>query len=99
MTAPFLQRLSPIPIVPGEKRPRISGWDQYVERQPTSKELLAWAGVGIVLGTVADCDRDLRLVALDVDHEKFVEPVRKLLFAGAADALRVAKKAHRRAKR
>jgi hypothetical protein len=109
MSAPFVKAApayyrkgqSPIPIVAGEKRPCVN-WGEYTNRSPNVHELLTWAnafpnaGVGIVMGKLIDGNRDLRMVALDVDDDQFVEPVRKLLFSGTnAGALRIAKKGHR----
>jgi RecA-family ATPase len=93
--------LSPIPIVPGEKRPSINGWEKYCDSQPAVERLVAWAsnfpnaGVGVALGTIVDKDRDLRLVAIDIDDDAFVEAVKVIVFEANSDALYVAKKGNR----
>lgn len=81
--------LSPIPLKTGDeaKAPAICDWTDFQQRQPETEELLKWtkafpdAGLGLVLGTAIGHD-DLCLVAIDIDQDEFVEPVKQQLFDG-----------------
>jgi|GEM_PF-6922820 len=89
ITAPHYIKagLSPIPLrAEGEiKAPAISNWTEYKQRQPEPEELLKWtksfpdAGLGLVLGTPIGHD-DLCLVAIDIDQDELVEPIKRQLF-------------------
>lgn len=84
--------LSPLPIVAGEKRPCISRWNEYCSEQPSVGELVEWAkqfpdaGLGIALGTRIGEKSELHLVALDIDQDDLVRPVRAELFSYRSNA-------------
>lgn len=72
--------VSPLPIIPGEKRPVFSAWSKYCTELPTSEELDQWVkryescNVGIGLGIPLGPDRN-RLLAVDVDDDELTEQV------------------------
>ena len=78
--------LSPLPIVPGEKRPCIKEWDYYCDHQPEKRDILSWAqafpgaGLGVALGTVIDKATDSRLISADIDQDDLVEQVKAQIF-------------------
>lgn len=75
--------LSPLPIVPGEKRPSFGNWQQYCATQPNDIELAGWSkkyanhNLGLALGTVIE--EGVQLVAIDVDADDAVGFVRTAL--------------------
>ena len=93
MSSPYAQHapgllskgLSPLPIVPGEKRSCLVGWDRYCDEQPSLREILDWAGrypgagISVALGTVIDPATNSRLIAFDIDQDQLVETVKKIV--------------------
>lgn len=75
--------LSLIPLIPGQKRPLETGWQQFCDRLPTELECEAWESIGhkaygLALGASS------RVMALDIDSDDSrvlnaapVSPVRK----------------------
>jgi putative DNA primase/helicase len=70
-TAPgyWATNLPVIPLIKGEKRPAISGWQQFCDRMPTEEEQADWlslfpdANIGLPLGPCSG------LVAIDIDSD------------------------------
>jgi putative DNA primase/helicase len=70
-TAPkyWARNLPVIPLLKGEKRPAISGWQQFCDRMPTEEEQADWlsrfpdGNIGLALGPCSG------LVAVDIDSD------------------------------
>jgi RecA-family ATPase len=87
----------PIPIRPARKKPHIERWGKVMSADLVGswKKRFPNAGLGLVLGKPVN--DNLHLVALDIDQDELVEPVKKLLFPANDDvkSLYVAKRGKR----
>ena len=78
--------LSPIPFIPGEKKPVGEEWHLFADRLPPETVITWWetlypdAGVGMPLGQSLDYSKDSYLVAINIDQDHYVESVKALLF-------------------
>ncbi|MBT6110766.1 MAG: bifunctional DNA primase/polymerase, partial [Rhodospirillales bacterium] len=83
--------MSPLPIVPGEKRPAINKWSRYCNEFASAAELESLiknnpgAGLGLALGTQIPGDAAKHLFAVDIDQDDLVTDVEKILFANDAN--------------
>lgn len=76
--------LSPIPLVPGKKRPAEErGWQKYCTEQPSPEQITKWKDkydlqqIGLCLGT--EVEPGMFLVAIDVDDDDILPEVRNAL--------------------
>jgi len=75
--------LSPLPLMEKKKRPVTSQWSQYCSRQPTQDTIDHWKShynvnqIGLCLGT--EIQKELFLLAVDIDNDELIEPVWKAI--------------------
>lgn len=85
--------LSPLPILPNQKRPSINGWQIYCSRPVEEDELKSWLqryadhSLGLALGTPVPIEegqaaQDLFLIGIDIDADDLVERVKAALPSG-----------------
>lgn len=78
-------KMSPIPLVKGEKRPpkNFNQWQKYCSTVPTEEEVNLWSekfgdcNLGLCLGSRSSSG--LQLICVDIDENSTVEPVEKIL--------------------
>ncbi len=74
--------LSVCPIIPGQKA-SIRGWNNYIDQPPNPKTRSEWleqyAGHGIGLLAGQKVSGDLRIVGIDIDDDRYVETVRRMI--------------------
>jgi hypothetical protein len=74
---------SVVPINPGTKKPAIAKWPGYCDNLPGAKTQAVWletharCGIGLLLGTQVSPGH--RLIAIDIDNDQLVEPVKAIL--------------------
>jgi len=74
---------SVVPISPGTKRPAIQKWSGYCDNLPGEQKRQDWIrdfgenGIGLLLG--AEIAPNFRLIAIDIDDDRLIQPVRALL--------------------
>ena len=80
-------KLSPIPVIPSQKRPILKNWQKYCIERPSDKEIKEWitkysdCNIGIALGTKVGQSR--QVACLDIDDDEIIDPVlRALPFQG-----------------
>jgi RecA-family ATPase len=86
--------LSPLPIVPSEKRPHIKRWQKYCDSRFSSthirslKKQFSDAGIGLATGCPIGGAGSNCLVAVDIDRDEPVDEIRKLILDRQTDGRR-----------
>jgi len=79
--------VSPLPVKRGGRGAEIRGWPKYALELPSAGAVDKWKknypehGISLVMGTELPNNPGFHLVGLDVDQDRFVEPVTNLVFS------------------
>jgi hypothetical protein len=83
----YLERgMSPLPVKPGDRGAEVRGWSRYSVTPPSKHSVDTWKenypeyGISLVMGTALQSVPGQRFGALDIDQNRFVEDVMKLVF-------------------